>query len=93
MVRIQKEARRMFDRYAERGGNFLDSADFYQFGESEKLVGDFVASNRDDFVLATKIALSASVQASPMTTGNSRKVMIRSVEESLKRLRFTSRMS
>jgi len=31
------EARRVFDRYAERGGNFIDTADFYQFGQSERL--------------------------------------------------------
>jgi aryl-alcohol dehydrogenase-like predicted oxidoreductase len=81
------EARRVFDRYTEKGGNFIDTADFYQFGESEKLVGDFVGSSRDDFVLATKFSLGAAVQASLATTGNSRKVMIRSVEESLKRLK------
>lgn len=81
------EARRIFDRYAERGGNFIDTADFYQFGESERLVGDFVGSNRDDFVLATKFSLGPSVQPSLMTTGNSRKAMIRAVEESLARLK------
>jgi aryl-alcohol dehydrogenase-like predicted oxidoreductase len=81
------EARRVFDRYAERGGNFIDTADFYQFGESERLVGDFVGSNRDDFVLATKFSLGPCVQPSLMTTGNSRKVMIRAVEESLARLK------
>jgi aryl-alcohol dehydrogenase-like predicted oxidoreductase len=33
-----KEAGRIFDLYAEKGGNFLDPADFYQFGKSEELV-------------------------------------------------------
>ena len=46
-----------------------------------------MGSRRDDFVLATKFSLGPSVQPSLMTTGNSRKVMIRAVEESLARLR------
>ena len=54
------EARRVFDRYAERGGNFLDTTHFYQFGDSERLLADFVASNRNDFILATN-----SVSAAP----------------------------
>ena len=81
------EARRIFDLYAEKGGNFLDTADFYQFGKSEELVGDFVASSREDFVLATKFSLGPSANGSLMTTGNSRHVMVRCVEESLKRHR------
>ncbi|HSB69056.1 MAG TPA: aldo/keto reductase, partial [Candidatus Methylomirabilis sp.] len=36
------EARRIFDGYVEAGGNFLDTADTYQLGESESLVGEFV---------------------------------------------------
>ena len=81
------EARRVFDLYAEKGGNFLDTADFYQFGKSEELVGDFLASSRDDFVVATKFSLGSSANGSLLTTGNSRQVMVRCVEESLKRLK------
>ncbi len=47
------EARRIFEGYVEAGGNFLDTADTYQLGESESLVGEFVRPHRDDFAIAT----------------------------------------
>jgi aryl-alcohol dehydrogenase-like predicted oxidoreductase len=81
------EARRIFDGYAEAGGNFLDSADTYQFGQAETLLGDFVGADRDHFVIATKYTLGASPAGGISVTGNSRKNMIRSVEESLVRLK------
>lgn len=40
------EARRIFDRFAEAGGTFLDSADGYQFGESEELTGKLISADR-----------------------------------------------
>ncbi|MGH2372840.1 MAG: aldo/keto reductase [bacterium] len=81
------EARRIFDGYAEAGGNFLDTADAYQLGESETLLGEFVAPDRDAFVLATKYTLGAAADGGLSVTGNSRKNMVQSVEASLKRLR------
>jgi aryl-alcohol dehydrogenase-like predicted oxidoreductase len=81
------EARRIFDGYAEAGGNFLDCADNYQFGEAESLLAEFVASNRDDFVIATKYTLGAAPAGGISDTGNSRKNMLRSVEASLRRLK------
>ena len=54
-----EEARRIFDRFAEAGGNFVDCADAYQFGQAETLLGEFVAADRDHFVLATKYTLGA----------------------------------
>ncbi|WP_405386624.1 aldo/keto reductase [Streptomyces sp. NBC_01102] len=80
------EARRIFDRFAAAGGTFLDTADTYQFGESEALTGKFVSADRDHFVLATKFTLGATPQPTVSGTGNSRKNMIASVEASLKRL-------
>ena len=80
------EARRIFDRFAEAGGTFLDTADAYQFGESEELTGKFVAADRDHFVLSTKFTLGAAPQPSVSRTGNSRKNMVTSVEASLRRL-------
>ncbi len=80
------EARRIFDRFAEAGGTFLDSADGYQFGESEELTGKLISADRDHFVLATKFTLGATPQADISKTGNSRKNMVASVEASLKRL-------
>ncbi len=81
------EARAIFDGFVEAGGNFLDTADTYQLGESETLVGEFVAPNRDDFVIATKYTLNAAADSGISVTGNSRKNMVRAVEASLKRLK------
>ncbi|WP_328887347.1 aldo/keto reductase [Streptomyces sp. NBC_00316] len=80
------EARRMFDRFAEAGGNFLDTADNYQFGESEKLLGQFLGPDREDFVVATKFTNAAFPQPGVSWSGNSRKNMRHSVETSLQRL-------
>jgi aryl-alcohol dehydrogenase-like predicted oxidoreductase len=81
------EAKRVFDGYVEAGGNFIDTADSYQVGQSETLVGEFIAADRDHFVLATKYTLGAVPNGGISRTGNSRKNMVRSVEESLKRLK------
>src|SRR6202012_3819753 len=69
------EARRIFDAYAEAGGNFIDTADSYQFGQSEELVGEFLAGRRDDFVLASKFSQRATPNDSILVTGNSRRAM------------------
>jgi aryl-alcohol dehydrogenase-like predicted oxidoreductase len=81
------EARRIFDLYAAAGGNFIDTADAYQFGQSEELLGDFLHGHRDDFVVATKFTLGSGPNTGILTTGNSRKAMVASLEASLKRLR------
>lgn len=77
------EARAMFDAYRAAGGNFIDTADGYQAGQSEQMVGEFIAAERDQIVLATKYTLGG---AHPSTTGNSRKSLVQAVEASLKRL-------
>ncbi|MFC5760019.1 aldo/keto reductase [Rhizobium sp. GCM10022189] len=81
------EARRIFDIYAEAGGNFIDTANGYQFGQSEEILGDLLAGKRDDFVLATKFTMQTDPGSGILATGNSRKSMISSVEASLKRLK------
>jgi aryl-alcohol dehydrogenase-like predicted oxidoreductase len=80
------EARKMFEGYAEAGGNFIDAADGYQFGQAEELVGEFMGAERDRFVVATKYSFGAEPNQGASKSGNSRKNMIRSVEASLKRL-------
>lgn len=80
------EAARIFDAYADAGGNFIDTADSYQNGESEEIVGKALDGRRERFVLATKFTLGAETDAHPLLIGNSRKTMVRSVEESLRRL-------
>src|SRR5918995_3364786 len=80
-------AKKVFDAYVNAGGNFIDTADSYQFGESEELVGEFIAADRDYFVVATKYTLGTHASDGISRTGNSRKNMTRSVEASLKRLK------
>ena len=81
------EARRIFDAYADAGGNFIDSADTYQGGHAEEILGDLLGGRRDEFVLATKFSLRNDAKATILNTGNSRKAMMSSVEESLRRLK------
>lgn len=82
-----EEARDIFQRYTEAGGNFIDTSDQYQLGESERLIGEFIAANRNDFVISSKYTRGSRSNPSPGTIGNNRKVMVQSVEESLKRLK------
>jgi aryl-alcohol dehydrogenase-like predicted oxidoreductase len=75
----------IFDAYASRGGNFIDTANFYTNGTSEKLLGDLMGPERDSFVLATKYTMNMR-PGDPNAGGNHRKNMVRSVEDSLRRL-------
>lgn len=77
----------IFNAYAEAGGNFIDTADIYQFGQAEELLGTLLQGHREDFVLATKFTDGATPNANRLVTGNSRKALIASVEASLKRLK------
>ncbi|MFT3764817.1 MAG: aldo/keto reductase [Minicystis sp.] len=81
----REESKKQFDAYAERGGNFLDSAVNYTNGTSEQIVGELIASDRAHFVVATKYSLSTRPD-DPNAGGNQRKNMVRSLEMSLKRL-------
>lgn len=81
-----EEARRMVDLYIDRGGNFIDTADFYgQMGQSEVLLGELLTGRRDRLVVSTKYSLTTR-PGDPNASGNHRKNMIRSVEDSLRRL-------
>ena len=81
-----EESAAIFNAYAEAGGNFIDTADIYQFGQSEELVGTLLQGRRENFVVATKFTNGAAPDADRLVTGNSRKAMVASVEASLKRL-------
>jgi aryl-alcohol dehydrogenase-like predicted oxidoreductase len=54
------ESQRMLDRYLEAGGNFIDTADTYGDGESERTLAPWLASHRDEVVLATKVRFPVS---------------------------------
>jgi aryl-alcohol dehydrogenase-like predicted oxidoreductase len=77
----------VFSAYVEAGGNFIDTADVYQFGQSEELLGTLMQGCREDFVLATKFTNGAVPNANRLVTGNSRKALVASVEASLRRLK------
>ena len=93
----EETSRAIFDAYRNAGGNFIDTADIYSGGESERLVGKFIADSgsRDEIVLATKFGFNGS--ASPMTAersgggnpnagGAGAKNIHRALEGSLRRL-------
>ncbi|WP_072805986.1 aldo/keto reductase [Rhodococcoides yunnanense] len=80
------EARGIFDRFAEAGGTFLDTAGMYQAGESEKILGDLLGSDRGHFVVSTKYGASDTAEPHVSLTGSGRKNLLASVESSLKRL-------
>lgn len=84
----KEESSRIFEAFAEAGGNFIDTAGNYTNGTSERLIGEFIEGERDRFVIATKYTLRVGKghDADPNWGGNSRKSMVRAVEHSLKRL-------
>ncbi|MEZ4893819.1 MAG: aldo/keto reductase [Saprospiraceae bacterium] len=53
----KKESQQIFDTYAEHGGNFVDTANRYTEGTSERWLGEFIKQERHHFVLATKFTL------------------------------------
>lgn len=79
-------SRQQLETFVEAGGNFVDTANLYTNGTSEAYLGDFIASERDYYVLATKYTLHEPSR-SPNDGGNSRKNLMQSLEASLKRLK------
>lgn len=82
-------SRQIFDRYIERGGNFIDTADGYSDGRSEELVGEFVSEGklRERLVIATKFTFNAQ-EGNPNAGGNGRKNIYRALDASLRRLKM-----
>jgi aryl-alcohol dehydrogenase-like predicted oxidoreductase len=80
-----EECRRMFEAYAEAGGNVIDTAVNYTGGASERIVGELIRSERDRYVVSTKYTLSTDPH-DPNASGNHRKNLMRSLERSLERL-------
>jgi aryl-alcohol dehydrogenase-like predicted oxidoreductase len=80
------EARKMLDLYIDNGGNFVDTANFYTNGSSEKMLGEFLGEKRQQIVLSTKYTMNTH-PGDPNGGGNHRKSMVRAVETSLQRLK------
>lgn len=81
-------SRDMFTHYIESGGNFIDTANRYTEGTSEKYVGKFVKDMgiRNKAVIATKYTLQMGL-GDPNAAGNHRKNMVQALDASLKRLK------
>jgi aryl-alcohol dehydrogenase-like predicted oxidoreductase len=83
-----EESNDVLAAYLDRGGNFLDTANVYTKGHSEKIIGDYFAANparRDRSVIATKFCGNMHPN-DPNGGGAGRKAIIHQVEDSLRRL-------
>src|SRR5438132_3933971 len=78
------EAGRIVASAREAGVNFIDTADVYVKGESERITGRLIAADRDRWVLATKVA--NPMGDDPNRRGTGRKWILRAIDESLERL-------
>src|SRR5487761_429727 len=81
----KEESRKIFETFVEAGGNFIDTANRYTEGTSEKYVGECIATERERFVVATKYTLFTR-RGDVNASGNQRKNMVQALEASLKRL-------
>jgi len=79
-------SQRIADRAREQGVNFIDTANAYNQGQSETVVGELIAPHRQHWVLATKFANADPDIEGPNNRGTGRHGIVRSVEASLKRL-------
>jgi aryl-alcohol dehydrogenase-like predicted oxidoreductase len=80
----EDECIRIIHRALDAGINFIDTADVYSRGRSEEIVGRAIRDRRDEVVLATKV--HGRMGDDPNTRGNSRRWIVREIEESLRRL-------
>ncbi len=85
------ECRAMLDQFADLGGNFIDTANGYTGGTSERFVGQLVKGQRERFVIATKFNNSTAragvtFDRHPNASGNHRKSMTEALNASLTRL-------
>jgi aryl-alcohol dehydrogenase-like predicted oxidoreductase len=79
-----EDAGRIINAALDGGINFIDTADVYSAGESERIVGKAIKGRREDVVLATKF--HGSMGEDPNHAGASRRWIVREVENSLRRL-------
>jgi aryl-alcohol dehydrogenase (NADP+) len=80
------ECRRIINEALDAGINLVDTADMYGDGENEEIVGDAIAARRDDVVLCTKFHNPVGDHDDPNRRGNSRRWIMRAIDDSLRRL-------
>jgi len=84
-IKDEEESYKILNRFSEKGGNFIDTADGYSSGGSEILLGKWLKTkNRDDYVIATKFYFPTG--KGPNDGYGSRKHILAAVDASLKRL-------
>lgn len=81
----EAESRAVFDGFLAAGGNFIDTANIYNRGTSERMLGRFIGKERDFLVIASKYSLNTR-RDDPNAGGNHRKNLVQSLEASLSRL-------
>jgi aryl-alcohol dehydrogenase-like predicted oxidoreductase len=79
------ECARIMDAFAAAGGNFVDTANSYTDGESEQILGELIAGQRERWVVSTKYAVNTRA-GDPNAGGSHRKNLVQAVEGSLRRL-------
>ena len=78
-------SRQIYERFRDAGGNFVDTANIYNGGDSERITGRLVAAERSAVVLASKYSMTMN-PGDPNAGGNHRKSLVNSVTAILKRL-------
>jgi len=90
----KEESKKVFDLYRSKGGNFYDTANAYNNGDSERFLGEYLSGIRSEAVIATKYSAHRNFHplankgsfVSPNGGGNSRKSLVENLDESLKSL-------
>ena len=80
------ECRRIINEALDAGINLVDTADVYAAGENEEIVGEAIATRRDDVVLCTKFHHPVGDHDDPNRRGNSRRWIMTAIDDSLRRL-------
>lgn len=83
----KEDCKKLLHTYLDAGGNFIDTANFYTEGNSERILGEITQNMRDQLVMATKYTLNMDPENNANAGGNHRRNMVRAVEDSLKRLK------
>lgn len=82
----REACRRIVHRALDAGVNLVDTADMYADGENEEIVGEAIAGRRDEVVLCTKFHHPVGDHRDPNRRGNSRRWIVRAIDDSLRRL-------
>ncbi len=81
----EAECRKVYEAFRDAGGNFIDTANIYNLGTSERMLSGFIRDERDEIVLASKCTFNMRRQ-DPNSGGNHRKNLVRALDASLERL-------